>query len=820
MTPPSHRILVLLAASLIADLSAQDTASSPSATATPAVVEAATSPATAPSPEAPLTPAPAPVATPPSALPSPASATSPTVPVTANYFVAPGGSDTASGALDKPFATIQHAYEVAQPGQTICLRGGTYREGVEIKSKSGTEAAPITLRAYPGEKPVISGLDLLDLKWTATATPGLYEADFQIAPFAQLFYDGKPLLEARWPHCPRDTNGDWNFFSPDAWATVDSEGNEHGTIKDKHLAESGLDMTGAGAVLNVAHQYYSWTRTVQNHAKGKDTFNYPQDLGVKKKADEGGVNSQYNRNRYYLFGLREFLGVPGEWFLDQTNHKLLLMTPDGKPPVPGKLEEKRRDWGFTADKDSSYLTVDGITFLGTAFKFGKDYNNRSTGIVIRNCSVLYSSWTTWVKVDKGAPHAGEDGIYPTINADKSRVTDNLFAYGALSALYIVGWQNVIENNVFHDFDYDSSLVYPPVQINKPWPALEDKGGYDIVRGNSIYRSGGILLQVALHGNEVSYNDLHDAFLSCYGGNKDVSALYTQAPLCSGTRFHHNWVHDGYAGTPPHPWGGGMGIRGDDKTCGLTIDHNVVWNLGSAAIELKNVDQPTQEQANVLANNTVFNHSKYNEKKNAVIFETEHGAENSLSTAVNNLTDGIYGHWFQKPLGTVKLFTNNTTSFDPSTQLRNVAWSDFRPSTSSSNLLHGGIELPGISTNAPSGTPGIGAYDGTEEGYWIPGHRTPEASRPMPPDRAQGAPVDTDLIWLTGRAAASGDVYLGTSAEAVAAATKTSPEFKGNRVPNLLAPGSLASGTTYYWRVDSVGSDGSVVKGPVWSFTTK
>ena len=264
----------------------------------------------------------------------------------------------------------------------------------------------------------------------------------------------------------------------------------------------------------------------------------------------------------------------------------------------------------------------------------------------------------------------------------------------------------------------------------------------------------------------------------------------------------------------------MGIRGDDKTCGLTIDHNVVWNLGSAAIELKNVDQPTQEQANVLANNTVFNHSKYNEKKNAVIFETEHGAENSLSTAVNNLTDGIYGHWFQKPLGTVKLFTNNTTSFDPSTQLRNVAWSDFRPSTSSSNLLHGGIELPGISTNAPSGTPGIGAYDGTEEGYWIPGHRTPEASRPMPPDRAQGAPVDTDLIWLTGRAAASGDVYLGTSAEAVAAATKTSPEFKGNRVPNLLAPGSLASGTTYYWRVDSVGSDGSVVKGPVWSFTTK
>lgn len=823
----------LLALSLITDLPAQDSGSTPLATpsATPSAAPSMTPPvaeavsSTAPS-AAPTT-APAPVVEPASAVPAPAAApspasaaSSPTAPISANYFVAPGGSDTAAGSVDQPFATISRAYEAASAGQTICLRGGTYREGVELKSKSGTEGAPITLRAYPGEKPVISGLDLLDLKWNATATPGLYEADFQIAPFAQLFYDGKPLLEARWPHCPRDTNGDWNFFSPDAWSTVDPEGNGDGTIKDKHLAESGLDMTGAGAVLNVAHQYYSWSRTVQNHAKGKDTFNYPQDLGVKKTADEGGVNSQYNRNRYYLFGLREFLGAPGEWFLDQANHKLLLMTPDGKAPVAGKLEVKRRDWGFIADQNSSYLTLDGVTFFGTAFRFGKDYNSRSIGIVINDCSILYSSWSTWVRVPKGAPHSGEDRIYPTINADKSRVTDNLFAYGALSALYIMGWQNLIENNVFHDFDYDSSLDYPPLQVNKPWPVLEDKGGYDIVRGNSIYRSGGILVQVALHGNEVCYNDLHDTFLSCYGGNKDVSALYTQAPLCSGTRFHHNWVHDGYAGTPPHPWGGGMGIRGDDKTCGLTIDHNVVWNLGSAGVELKNVDQPTPEQANVFANNTVFNHSKYNEKKNAVVFETEHGAENSLSTAVNNLTDGIYGHWFNKPLGTIKLFTNNTTSFDPSTQLRNAAWYDFRPSASATNLLHGGIEVPGISTNGPSGAPGIGAYDATEEGYWIPGHRAPEASCLIPPDRVQGAPANTDLIWLAGRGAASGDVYLGTSADAVGAATKTSPEFKGNHVPNLLAPGALAAGTTYYWRVDSVGKDGSVVKGPVWSFTTK
>ena len=737
-------------------------------------------------------------------------------------YVATNGSNHAAGTLAAPLKTIQAAFNQAVGGDTILLREGIYREAVALKNKSGKDGAPITLKAYAGEKPVLSGLDELQLEWETTPQAGVFVASFDAPAIAQLFYDGKPLLEARWPHCPRDTNGDWNFFSPDAWATVDSEGNGYGTIKDKHLAVSGLDMTGAGAVLNVAHQFYTWTRTVQNHAKGKDTFNYPQDLGVKKGADEGGVHSQYNRNRYYLFGLREFLGAPGEWFLDHAKHKLLLMTPDGKPPVHGKLEVKRRAWGFTADQNSAHLTLDGITFFATAFRFGKDYNSRSTGIVIKDCSVLYSSWTTWVKLPKDAPHSGEDSICPTINADQSRVTDNLFAYGSLSGLYIVGWDNLIENNVFHDYDYDSSLVYPPVLVNRPWPGFEDKGGRDIVRGNTIYRSGGILLEVALPGNDVYYNDLYDAFLACYGGNKDVSALYTTLGHCLGTRFHHNWVHDSYAGTPPLPWGGGMGIRGDDNTFGLTIDHNVVWNLGSVGIEFKNVDNPTPDQANLLANNTVFNHCKYNEMKHAVIFETAHGAENSLSTVANNLTEGgIYGHWFNKPLGPVKLFNNNTTSLDPSSQLRNVAWCDFRLTASATNLLHGGVEVPGISLRDSSGAPGIGAYERGDSVYWIPGRRLEKASFPIVPDHAMDVPVDRDvLMWRPAFEALSHRVVFSTSDADLKEASAATGQKTFSGEENVFPLPKLKPGTTYFWRVDAVKTDKSVVQGEVWTFTTK
>ncbi|CAI8329876.1 MAG: Uncharacterised protein [Opitutia bacterium UBA7350] len=37
--------------------------------------------------------------------------------------------------------------------------------------------------------------------------------------------------------------------------------------------------------------------------------------------------------------------------------------------------------------------------------------------------------------------------------------------------------------------------------------------------------------------------------------------------------------------------------------------------------------------------------------------------------------------------------------------------------------------------------------------------------------------------------------------------------------NIFSPGDLDPSTTYYWRVDTVKSDGTVVTGPLWNFTT-
>lgn len=90
------------------------------------------------------------------------------------YYVAPDGSDEAVGTKAAPFATIQRAQQVVQPGDTVFVRGGTYRATEAqiagrvgpyacfmLLEKSGAPGKRINYWAYPGEQPVF---DLSDVK--------------------------------------------------------------------------------------------------------------------------------------------------------------------------------------------------------------------------------------------------------------------------------------------------------------------------------------------------------------------------------------------------------------------------------------------------------------------------------------------------------------------------------------------------------------------------------------------------------------------------------------------------------------------------------
>ncbi len=73
------------------------------------------------------------------------------------YYVAPsGGSDSNNGSIGAPFATFGKAIGLAQPGDTVYARGGTYHLNSTLDiSKAGATNNPINLWAYPGESPIL-----------------------------------------------------------------------------------------------------------------------------------------------------------------------------------------------------------------------------------------------------------------------------------------------------------------------------------------------------------------------------------------------------------------------------------------------------------------------------------------------------------------------------------------------------------------------------------------------------------------------------------------------------------------------------------------
>ncbi len=80
----------------------------------------------------------------------------------ANYVVdqaAPGAADTNTGTEEQPFKTIQHAADMAKPGDTVFVMAGRYAERIKVAT-SGAEGRPITLRAMPRRSAVVGGFDL------------------------------------------------------------------------------------------------------------------------------------------------------------------------------------------------------------------------------------------------------------------------------------------------------------------------------------------------------------------------------------------------------------------------------------------------------------------------------------------------------------------------------------------------------------------------------------------------------------------------------------------------------------------------------------
>ncbi len=83
----------------------------------------------------------------------------------ATYHVATNGLDSNAGSRRKPLRTIQHAANLAQPGDTITVHEGTYREYINPPRGGSSNRKRITYQAAPNATVVIKGSERIS-NWT------------------------------------------------------------------------------------------------------------------------------------------------------------------------------------------------------------------------------------------------------------------------------------------------------------------------------------------------------------------------------------------------------------------------------------------------------------------------------------------------------------------------------------------------------------------------------------------------------------------------------------------------------------------------------
>jgi alpha-N-arabinofuranosidase len=108
------------------------------------------------------------------------------------FFVAFNGSDANAGTDAAPFRTIQHAANLAQPGDVVTVHEGVYRERIDPPRGGTSDTNRIVYQAAPGETPVITGSEpvknwvkVQDNVWKATI-PNSFFGKFN--PYSDLIH--------------------------------------------------------------------------------------------------------------------------------------------------------------------------------------------------------------------------------------------------------------------------------------------------------------------------------------------------------------------------------------------------------------------------------------------------------------------------------------------------------------------------------------------------------------------------------------------------------------------------------------------------------
>ena len=501
---------------------------------------------------------------------SPASVTVIVPPSNEVRFVALLGNDTNAGTIDQPYRTIQHCASTISEGGTCEVRAGTYRETITPNSN-------ITITAYHFEPVTVDGTDPV-IGWTLDQG-AVYKAKviLNADDTNQIFVGSEMMTEARWP------NGDDLFHVN--WAKA------KGGTDRSHIVDSKLplvDWTGAKVHLWSGFDPFS-------HETGKVTSSRGGQIGIDVQIGTCTAICPAPGGFYYLFGTRDALDSEREWFYDVNSTTLYFMAPGGADPNNIDVRSKQRLYAFDL-RGKTGVTIAKIAIFASTI-ITDEFSSHNT---LNRINAKYVSHFTALSPSADDPYGGNFSILLAhlsdtgiiINGQGNTVENSTIDYSAGGGIALEGTGNVLRNNLIHHIDY----------IGNYSSGINLDGNDNIIQFNTISDVGrqGILLNAA-QNQDISQNNLFNGMLLSRDG-AEIYACCNQS--ASGTRIHHNWLHD----TLPIVSGQGdsdslSGVMIDNGSGGFNVDQNVLWNNKYYNILINGItgDEPNN---NHVLNNTI------------------------------------------------------------------------------------------------------------------------------------------------------------------------------------------------------------------------
>ena len=506
-----------------------------------------------------------------------------------DFYVAPQ-APSGDGSKRKPFNSLEQARDALRvwrqglkkpESATIWLLDGDYLRTNALRFEqedSGTPEAPVTWRARNAGKARLIGGQILSgftpvvdspirarlpehsrdkVRQVQVANqgfpfPGLQSRGFArptTASHPELFFEGKPMVLARWPN-----QGSFETIagSPKETSTPDGHGGQIGGIQSGFFYQGDRPSKWQNPTNVWVHGYWAWDWA--------NSYERIAELDLKenriKTAPPYGHYGYRKGQRIYFVNVLEELDVPGEWFLDFKTGVLYFWPPNAVRPGKTGAEALISMLGepFLTLNQVTNVQILGITFeaaRGNGIEINGGASNMIAGCTLENLG----NYGVRLQGGFGSRVQGCN-IFETGDGGVG------MSSGARTTLTPGG--HMVENNHFRGQGRWSKCYVPAIHMEGVGMSARRNLIHDHPHCAILYGGNDHLIE----GNEIHHIALETG---------DVGAIYTGRDYTyRGNRINNNFIH--------HTGGVGMGSMGvymDDCVSGTEISQNIFYRVHRA-----------------------------------------------------------------------------------------------------------------------------------------------------------------------------------------------------------------------------------------------